>query len=107
MYASLTTTTSTDLVDNVSEVAEMAAETMVAWLREIDGFAGLLMLSNDATGVAQVITFWESREVADRHLEARMRLRDRITKTVGVDVRETEHYDVVLAQLGALGEATS
>jgi hypothetical protein len=48
-----------------------------------------------------VISFWESKEVADRSRVARLKLRDRITSTVGVDVQETEAYDVGFAQLSS------
>ena len=99
MYASLTTTKGT--VDGMSEVAVMAGETMVTWLSEIDGFEGLLMLTDDATGTTRVLSFWRDREVAERHREARMRLRDRITATVDVQVEDTVYYDVPFAHLDA------
>ncbi len=67
----------------------MAGETMVEWLRDIEGFQGLLMLSNDETGTTHVISFWESKEVAERSRVARLKLRDRITSTVSVEVQET------------------
>ncbi len=79
----------------------MAGETMVMWLSEIEGFEGLLMLTDETTGTARVISFWRDREVAERHQEARMRLRDRITATVDVQVEETVSYDVAFAHLGA------
>ncbi len=75
-------------------VATMAGETMVEWLREIEGFEGLLMLGNQETGTTQVISFWESKEGADRSRVARLQLRDRITSAVSVAVEETEAYDV-------------
>ena len=99
MYASLTTTKGS--VDGLREVAAMAGETMVMWLREIDGFEGLLMLTDETTGTARAISFWRDREVAERHREARMQLRDRITQTVDVEVQETVYYDVPFAHLSA------
>ena len=87
-------------------VATMAGETMVEWLRDLEGFEGLLMLSNDETGVTHVISFWESEEVAERSRVARLRLRDRITSTVSVEVQETEGYQVSFADLGSLLDGT-
>ncbi len=81
------------------EIAEMVGETMVEWLRDIEGFGGLLMLANEETGTTHVISLWESEELAERHREARMRLRDRVTATVGVEVLETVPYDVTFAHL--------
>ena len=84
-------------------VATMAGETMVEWLRELEGFEGLLMLSNDETGVTHVISFWENEEIAEHSRVARLRLRDRITSTVSVEVQETEPYHVSFAELGSFG----
>ena len=75
---------------------------MVEWLRDIEGFQGLLMLSNDDTGTTHVISFWESKEIAERSRVARLKLRDRITSTVSVEVQETEAYDVAFADLSSL-----
>ena len=69
------------------EVAAMAGETMVEWLRDIEGFEGLLMLSNDETGTTHVISFWQSKEIADRSRVARLQLRDRITSAASFEVQ--------------------
>ena len=97
MYAAFTTTKGS--VDGMSEVAAMAGETMVMWLREIDGYEGLFMLSDEASGTTHVISLWRDRAVAERHLEARLRLRDRITATVDVEVEKTVHFDVPFAHI--------
>ncbi len=89
----------------MAAVATMAGETMVEWLRDLEGFAGLLMLSNDDTGITHVISFWESKDVAERSRVARLQLRDRITATVNVEVQETEPYEVAFAELGSFGDA--
>jgi predicted RNase H-like HicB family nuclease len=101
VYASVTTTQGAS--PDIPELATMAGETMLEWLREIEGFAGIVMLTNDA-GRTQVITFWESQEVAERHMSARLQLRDRITETVNVEVQETGAYVVSFAELPALRE---
>jgi hypothetical protein len=88
-----------DVLGQPIEIATMAGEEMLRWLRPIEGFEGLLVLSNEAEGITLVISFWESREVAEEHLPARMRLRDRITETVNVEVQETTDYVVTFAEL--------
>ena len=97
-------TTTRGTAEDMVAVATMAGETMVEWLRELEGFAGLLMLSNEDTGTTHVITFWESEEVAERSRIARLKLRDRITATVSVEVQETEPYEVAFADLRAFGD---
>jgi heme-degrading monooxygenase HmoA len=79
------------------EIATLAGEAMLPWLQQIQGFEGLLMLSNEAEGTTLVLSFWESREVAEEHRAARMAFRDRITSTVDVQVEETVGYEVTFA----------
>ena len=83
-------------------VATMAGETMVEWLRDVEGFEGLLMLSNAETGTTHVISFWTDAEIAERSRTAREQLRDRITATVSVEVQETQPYEVAFAALDGL-----
>jgi hypothetical protein len=97
MHATLTTTHGSN--EDMASLAVMAGEAMVAWLRDIEGFYGLVMLTSEETGTTRVIGFWESEEVARRHRTARMRLRERITATLNIEVRETESYDVSFARL--------
>jgi quinol monooxygenase YgiN len=82
------------------EVATIAGEEMLPWLRQIDGFDGLLMLSNEDEGTTLVLTFWTDREVAERHRAARMQFRDRVTAAVDVTVEGTADYEVSFADLG-------
>jgi heme-degrading monooxygenase HmoA len=81
------------------ELATFAGEAMLPWLRQIQGFEGLLMLSNEAEGTTLVLSFWESREVAEEHREARMRVRERVTATVDVQIEEVVGYEVTFAHL--------
>ena len=81
------------------EIATLAGEAMLPWLQQIPGFEGLLMLSNEAEGTTLVLSFWESREVAEEHREARAQFRDRVTAAVSVQVEETVDYEVTFAHL--------
>ena len=82
MHVTVTTTKGTP--GQPIEVATLAGEAMLPWLAQIDGFEGLLMMSNESDGTTLVITFWESEEVAEEHREARAEFRERITATVDV-----------------------
>ena len=55
MYASLTRVSTSD---QPIENATIIAEEMLSWLREIDGFEGLLMLSREGTTLG--LTFWRA-----------------------------------------------
>ena len=97
----VTVTTTRGSPDEPIEVATIAGEEMLPWLSDIEGFEGLVMLSNADDGTTLVISFWASREVADRHRVARAQFRDRITSTVGVEVVEVADYELTFADVGA------
>ena len=97
MYVSVTRVgTSDQPIVNASVVAEE----MLRWLRDIEGFEGLLMLSRPATTLG--ITFWVDRDVAEQHRVARMEFVDRMTTLAGVEVEEIVDYEVSFASLPAL-----
>jgi hypothetical protein len=81
------------------EIATIAGEEMLPWLRQIQGFEGLVMLSNEADGVTLTLSFWESSDVAEQHRAARREFRDRVTSAVNVQVEEVVEYEVTFAHL--------
>ena len=97
MHATVTTTTAPP--DLPLDVATMSGEEMLPWLRQIEGFHGLVMLTNETDKTTLVVTFWKSREVAEQHRAARARFRERITKTVAVRVEGAMDYAVTFAEL--------
>lgn len=97
VHATVTTTTAP--ADLPLDVATMSGEEMLPWLREIEGFHGLVMLTNETDKTTLVVTFWESREVAEQHSAARARFRERITETVDVRVEGATDYAVTFAEL--------
>ena len=103
MYATLTTTHGS--LENMRELGELTAEEMFRWLRGIDGFEGLVMLTNEEAGVARVLVLWASEEVAERHRAARERLRAQVTAAVDVEVQDVSSYDVAFVQLKQTGTA--
>lgn len=98
MYVSVTRTKGSP--DQPREIATIAGEEMLPWLREIDGFEGLLMLSDDASATTLTVTFWRDRGVADQHRAARAQFRERVTTAVNVTVEAMEEYEVSFAHLG-------
>jgi heme-degrading monooxygenase HmoA len=103
----VTVTTTKGPPEQPLEVATIAGEEMLPWLRGIDGFEGLLMLSDEVEGRTLVVTFWQSRELADRHLAARAEFRDRITSTVDVRVEDVSDYELMFADLGSWSSETA
>ena len=97
MYVSLTRVKT---ADQPIENATLVAEEMERWLRELEGFAGFLMLSREGTTLG--MTFWESRDAAERYGAIRMQFLSRVTSIADVEIEETLDYDVTFARLGRL-----
>ncbi len=92
------TVTSAKTSDQPLENATIVAEEMMRWLREIDGFEGFLMLSQEGRSLG--LSFWESREAAERHRVARTQFRERMLSIADVQVEESSDFEVTFADLG-------
>jgi hypothetical protein len=78
--------------DEPAENAAIVGEEMLGWLRDVDGFKGLLILYQPGKTVG--LTFWESREIADRLLPLRMEFLERMMSVANVRVESVEGFDV-------------
>jgi hypothetical protein len=97
VYVSLTRVKTSD---QPIENAAIVADEMRRWLRGIEGFEGILMLSREGTTVG--LTFWQTREVAERHRVARMQFVQRMAAVVEVEIEEQLDFDVMFADVGPL-----
>jgi hypothetical protein len=86
--------------DQPIENATIVGQEMERWLREIDGFEGFLMLSREGSSLG--LTFWQSRDVAERHRVARMQFLERILSIAGVEIEEIVEYELTFAHLSPL-----
>jgi hypothetical protein len=90
--------------DQPIERATIVAEEMHSWFRDMEGFQGLLTLSREGTTIG--LTFWESRAASDRHLSTRLEFLGRMTSTAGVEVVESDDYELMFGYLDpAVAEA--
>ena len=92
------TATTADTAGESIENTAVVAEEMERWLREIEGFEGFLMLAGEQKTVG--LSFWASREVAQRHSLARTQFRERMLSMAGVQIEEIVNYEVAFARLG-------
>ncbi|HWN21712.1 MAG TPA: hypothetical protein VNP93_07040 [Gaiellaceae bacterium] len=92
------TVTSAKTSDQPLENATIVAEEMVRWLRDIEGFEGFLMLSQEGRTLG--LSFWDSREAAERHRVARAQFRERMLSIADVEVEESTDFVVTFADLG-------
>jgi hypothetical protein len=84
-------------LDDLQGTARMAGEAMLAWLKQIDGYRGLLALVDEKSGTAYFVTFWESIEAVEKSRTSRASLRDQMAATAGAQVVGVEEFAVAYA----------
>jgi hypothetical protein len=72
----------------------MAAESLEGWLRDYEGYLGLVMLTDEGSGTARVITFWESHQIELRSRTVRQTMREQIAGSAGLDVVDYRVWEV-------------
>lgn len=84
--------------------ATIVGDEMLRWLRDLDGFVGLMMLSRAGTTLS--MTIWESTEIAERHQAVRQEFRERISAVAQVEIETVEEFEVTFAHVAALMTGT-
>jgi hypothetical protein len=97
VYVSLTRVKT---ADQPIENATIVAEEMQRWLRGVEGFEGFLMLSRPGTTLG--LSFWESRETAERNRHMRRQFIERVSAVARVEIEEQVDYEVTYADIGPL-----
>lgn len=80
---------------DLADAARIVGESMEGWLRGFEGYAGLLILTNDETKLARVITFWASREALEESDPGRANVRATMAQRIGVRIESVEAYELV------------
>ncbi len=78
--------------DEPARNAAIVGEEMLGWLSGMEGFKGLVILYQPGRTVG--LTYWESREVAERQLPLRMEFLARMMSVANVEVESVEGFDV-------------
>jgi heme-degrading monooxygenase HmoA len=81
-------------VKNLADTARLVGESMEGWLRGFDGYAGLLILTNEDERRARVVTFWETLEALKASAAGRETVRNSLAERLGVTVEAVEWYEV-------------
>lgn len=77
----------------------MTGDAMRGWLAELDGFRGLMILTDEPRGVGHVLTFWDSQEAVVKTRSTRRTMREKLAATVGVEVTAYEEFAVATLEL--------
>jgi len=78
------------------EAATNARENVIPALREIDGFAGALILADRPTGRSMAITLWETEDALRSSEEAATQMRVETAATYDEEILGVETYDIVI-----------
>ena len=81
----------------VDEIIRTGAEEILPEIRTIDGWKGILMLVDRATGATQAITLWESQGAMSASETQATAMRERTAKTAGETITGVEHYEVAMS----------
>ena len=83
----------------LADISRLAGENVGPWLREYEGYRGTLVLTDETSQTARLITLWESREDEERARASRGAMRDQLATTAGMEVVTFEVFDVVAHEL--------
>lgn len=83
----------------MGNVALMAQEAIEDWLRDYDGYRGLLVFTDQDGARARIITLWENADAEERSREGRGAMRDKVAATAGMMVEGMELYEVPVCEL--------
>jgi heme-degrading monooxygenase HmoA len=91
MVAAMSTITGP--ADGMAQIARMAQETLDGWLRQYEGYQGLLVFTDEENHRARVITLWRSPQDEVRARQSRGAMRDQVAAMAGMVVEGLEVYD--------------
>ncbi len=79
---------------SVEEATRVAREKILPAARELEGFAGVLILDDSSTGKSMSITLWQTEQALKASEEAANRLRAQSATEAGAQILGVERYEV-------------
>ena len=86
--------------EGFDEAATNARENVAPTLRELEGFAGLLVLADRPTGRSMAITLWETEEALRSSEEAAAQVREETAARYDEEIVAVDSYDMVIDERG-------
>lgn len=78
----------------MADLARIAQETIEGWLREYEGYRGLIVFTDEEGQRARVMTLWDTPHAEARARRGRGAMRDQIAAVAGMVVEGLEIYEV-------------
>lgn len=85
--------------EQIEEGTEYVRTTILPGAREIEGFRGIINLTDAATGKGMTVTLWETEEAMRASEEKANRLRDEAARALGATVVGVERYEVTISEM--------
>jgi hypothetical protein len=86
-------------VSGLAEMSRIASESVDEWLREYEGYRGLLVFTDEAALRSRVVTLWDTPEDEEKARTARGAMRDQIIASLGGEVVDFGVFEVAVLQL--------
>ena len=83
----------------LAEISRMAAETVEVWLREYEGYRGLIVFTDEAGGRSRVVTLWATPEAEENARATRGAMRDQLAATAGMTVEDFDVWEVAVFEV--------
>jgi hypothetical protein len=95
VYASMVTVNGA--MEDFDNIAVMAGESLLPWIRQFEGYRGFIVLANAESGVAHFMTLWDSIEAVERSAQSRKEVREQLAKTAGAEIASAGTFSILLA----------
>lgn len=77
----------------------MASESVEVWLREYEGYRGLVVFTDETAQRSRVITLWATPEAEEKARTARGAMRDQLAATAGMSVDDFGVWEVAVFEV--------
>ena len=85
----------------LADISRMASEAIEGWLRDYEGYRGLIVLTDEEAQQSRVITLWETPEDEARARRGRGAMRDQIAAAAGMSVVDFGVFEVAVYEAPA------
>ena len=94
-YASMVTVSGAQ--EEFDNIAAMAGESLLPWIRQFEGYKGFMVFADAETGTAHFMTLWETREALEKSAHSRKQVREQLAKTASAEILSAGAYSVIVA----------
>jgi heme-degrading monooxygenase HmoA len=85
--------------DQIDQGNEFMEQTILPAARQLEGFRGVLSLTDRANGRGLTVTLWETEEAMQASEEAANLLRDEAARAFGGTIVGVDRYEVTFSEL--------